>query len=64
MVEDHTNANEGGSIANNVVGNRWGCGFLRVTTKAMLNGKGNAVDNLQDDAITYIFSDRIGIDGH
>ncbi len=64
MVQDHTNANEGGSIATNVVGDRWECGFLRVATKAILNGKSNADDNLQDDAVTYIFSDRIGIDGH
>ncbi len=64
MVEDHTNANEGGSIATNVVGDHWGCGLLRVAMKAILNGKGDADDNLQDDAVTYIFSNRIGIDGH
>jgi hypothetical protein len=64
MVEDHTNADEGGSIATNIVGNRWGCGFSRVATKAILNEKGDADDNLQDDAITYIFSDRSGIGGH
>ncbi len=55
---------EGESIADNVVGDRWVCGFLRVGTKAISNGKGDADDNLQDDAVTYIFSDRIGIDGH
>jgi hypothetical protein len=64
MVEDHTNPNKRGSIATNVVGDHWGCGFLRVATKAISNGKGNADDNLQDYAVTYIFSDRIGIDGH
>ncbi len=64
MVEDHTNADKGGSIATNVIGDRCGCGFLRVATKAISNGKGDANDNLQDDAVTYIFSDRIGIDGH
>ncbi len=64
MVKDHTDANEGGSIATNVVGDRWGCGFLRVTMKAISNGKGNADDNLQDNAVTYIFSNHIRIDGH
>jgi hypothetical protein len=64
MVADHTNANKGGSIATNAVSNRWGCGFLRVVMKAISNGKGDANDNLQDDAVTYIFSDCIGIDGH
>jgi hypothetical protein len=64
MVEDHINADEGGSIATNIVGNHWGCGFLRVATKAISNGKGNADDNLQEDVITYIFFNRIGIDGH
>jgi hypothetical protein len=64
MVKDHTNTNKGGSIATNVVGDQWGCGFLRVGMKAISNGKGNANDNLQHDAITYIFSDHIGIDGH
>ncbi len=54
----------GGSIATNVVDNSWGCGFLRVVTKAISNGKGNADDNLQDNAATNIFSDGIGIDGH
>jgi hypothetical protein len=64
MVEDHRHADKGGNIATNIVGDRWGCGFLRVATKAILNGKGDADDNLQDDAVTYIFSDRIRIDGH
>jgi hypothetical protein len=64
MVEDHTNTNEGGSIATNIVGNLWGYGFLRVSTKAISNGKGDANDNLQDDAVTYIFFDCIEIDGH
>jgi hypothetical protein len=64
MVEDHTNANKGGSIATNVVGDCWGCVFLKVVMKAISNGKGDADDNLQDDAVIYIFSDCIGIDGH
>jgi hypothetical protein len=54
----------GGSIATNVLDDGWGCRFLRVATKAILNGKGDANDNLQDDAATNIFSDIIGIDGH
>jgi hypothetical protein len=37
---------------------------LRVATKAISNVKGDADDNLQDNAVTYIFSTRIGIDGH
>ncbi len=64
MVEDHTNTNEGRSIATNVVGDHWGCGFLRVAMKAISNGKGDADDNLQDNAVTYIFPDHIRIDGH
>ncbi len=65
MVEDLRNADEGGgSIATNVVDDGWGCGFFRVATKAILNGKGNADDNLQDDTATDIFSNGIGIDGH
>ncbi len=64
MVEDCTNANKGGSIATNVLNDGWGCGFLRVATKAIWNGKGDADDNLQDNATTDIFSDVIGIDGH
>jgi hypothetical protein len=31
-----------------------------VATKAILNGMGDANDNLQDDATTDIFSDGIG----
>ncbi len=54
----------GGSIVTNVADNGWGCGYLRVTTKAILNGKGTADYNLQDDATTDIFSDVIRIDGH
>jgi hypothetical protein len=50
----------GGSISTNVVNNGWGCRFLRVATKAILNGKGDADDNLQDDAATNIFSDIRG----
>ena len=64
MVEDHTNTDKGGSIATNLVGNCWGCRFLRVATKAISNGKGDADENLQNDAVAYIVSDRIGIDGH
>ncbi len=64
MVKDHTNSDEGGSIATNVIDDNWGCRFLRVAIKAISNGKGNAHDNLQDDAATNIFSDLIGIDGH
>ncbi len=64
MVKNHTNANEGGSIATNAIINCWGCGFLRVATKTISNGKGDANDNLQDNAVTYIFSDHIRIDGH
>jgi hypothetical protein len=37
---------------------------LRVAMKAILDGKGDADDNLQDDAATDIFSNVIGIDGH
>ena len=48
--------NEGGSIANNVGGNGWGCRFLRVATKAIWNGKVDANENLQDNAATGIFS--------
>jgi hypothetical protein len=54
----------GGSIATNVDDDGWGCGFLRVAPKAILNGKGDANDNLQNDATTNIFSNGIGIDGH
>jgi hypothetical protein len=54
----------GRSKATNVVDDGWGCGFLRVARKAISNGKGDADDNLQDDAATDIFSDDIGIDGH
>ncbi len=54
----------GRSKATNVVDNGWGCGFLRVARKAISNGKGDADDNLQDNAATDIFSDDIGIDGH
>jgi hypothetical protein len=54
----------GRSKATNVVNDGWGCGFLRVARKAISNGKGDADDNLQDDAATDIFSDNIGIDGH
>jgi hypothetical protein len=54
----------GDSIATNIIKDGWGCGFLRVATKAILSGKGNADDNLQDNATTDIFSDGIGIDGH
>jgi hypothetical protein len=54
----------GRSKATNVVDDGWGCGFLRVARKAISNGKGNADDNLQDDAATDIFSNDIGIDGH
>ncbi len=65
MIEDRTPANEGGgSIATNVVNDCWGCGFLRVATKAILNGNGNADDNLQDDAATDICSQGIRIEGH
>ncbi len=64
MVKDHMNADKGGSIATNIVGDCWGCRFLRVATKAISNGKGNADDNLQEDVITYIFFNHIGIDGH
>jgi hypothetical protein len=64
MVEDRMNANKGGSISTNVVNDGWGCGFLRVAMKAILNGKGNADDNLQDGVPADIFSDGIGIDGH
>jgi hypothetical protein len=39
-------------------------GFLRVAMKAILIGKGNFDDNLQDDAATNIFSDGIRIDRH
>ncbi len=46
MVEDCTNANEGGSIATNIVGDGWGCGLLRIAMKANLNGMGDADDNL------------------
>ncbi len=53
----------GGSIATNVVNDGWGCGFLRVAMKAISNGKGDADDNLQDDAATAIFSNVIRIDG-
>jgi hypothetical protein len=52
----------GRSKATNVINNGWGCGFLSVATKAISNGKGDANDNLQDDAATDIFSDGIGID--
>jgi hypothetical protein len=45
----------GGSIATNIVDDGWGCGFLRVATKAISNGKGNADDNLQDNAATTSF---------
>ncbi len=64
MDTDCTNADKGGSIATNVVGNGWGCGFLRVATKAILNGKGDANDNLQDNAATDIFPNGIRIDRH
>ncbi len=37
---------------------------MRVATKAISNEKGDADDNLQDDAATNIFSGGIGIDGH
>ncbi len=45
----------GGSIATNIIDDGWWCGFLRVATKAILNGKGNADDNLQDDAATDFY---------
>jgi hypothetical protein len=65
MIEDHTNAKEGGgSIATNVVDDGWGCGFLRAATKAISNGNGDADDNLQDDAATDICPEGIGIEGH
>jgi hypothetical protein len=54
MIEDRINANRGGgSIATNVVDDGWGCGFLRVATKAISNGNGDANDS-QDDATTNI----------
>jgi hypothetical protein len=52
----------GRSKATNVFDNGWVCGFLRMARKTISNGKGNADDNLQDDAATDIFSDDIGID--
>jgi hypothetical protein len=54
----------GRSKATNDVNNNWVCIFLRVVTKAISNGKGNANENLQDDAATNIFSHGIRIDGH
>jgi hypothetical protein len=49
----------GGSIATNVVNDGWECGFLIVGTMVILNGKGDANENLQDDATTNIFSNDI-----
>ncbi len=38
--------------------------MVSVAMKAILNGKGDADENLQDNVFTDIFSDGIGIDGH
>jgi hypothetical protein len=50
--------------ATNIVDDGWGCGLVSVAMKAILNGKGDADENLQDNVFTDIFSDGIGIDGH